>query len=333
MYNYVIGAGHTPYGAGCGAGGARGQLNESNCTRQVAPLVVEKLKSIGKSAKYIVFDRPNQSYLEDCYWRANQANSLGAEVYVEIHFNAGGGTGSEVVVSPKTGSYAREIAARVSRNIANTLNFRDRGVKESNLIVLNKTNMPAILVECCFVDNSIDFEKYNPDKIATAIVAGLTGQTVESNSTVKGWNQNNTGWWYCTDVANGYYYKNEWKYIDYAWFSFDNDGYARHDCWIQDGGKWYFLKSNCEMASSEWIKWKDKWYYVCSDGSMLANAWAQDSKKLWYFLGEDGAMVTNKWIEWKDKKYYLLADGQMATATIIDGITIGSDGVAIESVK
>ena len=329
MYNYIIGAGHTPYGAGCGAGGAKGQLNESNCTRQIAPLVVEKLNAIGKTAKYLVFDRSNQSYLEDCYWRANQANSLGAEVYVEIHLNAGGGTGSEVCVTPKTGSFTRELAARVSRNIANTLGFRDRGVKEESLIVLNKTNMPAILVECCFVDNSIDVEKYSPDKIATAIVAGLTGQTVESNTRVKGWNQNSTGWWYCTDVKEGYYYKDCWQYLDYHWFSFDSDGYARHDCWIQDNGKWYYLKSNCEMASSEWIYWKNTWYYVKQDGVMVVNDWAQDKDKYWYYLGEDGAMVTSKWIEWKGKKYYLQSDGKMATGTVVDNIQLGPDGAAV----
>jgi hypothetical protein len=38
--------------------------------------------------------------------------------------------------------------------------------------------MPAILVECCFVDSATDMNLLNADTMAGAIVKGLTGQCV-----------------------------------------------------------------------------------------------------------------------------------------------------------
>lgn len=45
-----------------------------------------------------------------------------------------------------------------------SLGFRNRGVKQrEDLYVLNKTNMPAILVESAFCDSEIDMKNYNPE--------------------------------------------------------------------------------------------------------------------------------------------------------------------------
>ncbi|WP_326492496.1 MULTISPECIES: N-acetylmuramoyl-L-alanine amidase [Clostridium] len=54
--------------------------------------------------------------------------------------------------------------------ISGALGIPNRVVKSQNLIVLNKTSMPAILIECLFADSS-DTGKYN----AKAIADGLVG--------------------------------------------------------------------------------------------------------------------------------------------------------------
>src|SRR5471030_1693523 len=54
-----------------------------------------------------------------------------------------------------------------------------------------------------------------------------------------GWNQNSTGWWFCTNNVNKYYYKGAWQKIDDEWYSFNLDGYARRYDWLKDQGKWY----------------------------------------------------------------------------------------------
>jgi hypothetical protein len=113
-------------------------------------------------------------------------------------------------------------------------------------------------------------------------------EKLKQADTVLGWNKNTTGYWYCTDLANKYYYKDTWEYIDNKWYSFDSDGYARHDCWIQDCGKYYYLISDCSMAIG-WIKYKDNYYYLNKDGSM-STGWILDNGKS-YLLYSDGSMA------------------------------------------
>lgn len=164
-----ISAGHTPSGtAGCGA---VGRLDESKCTREIAPLVEKYLKQGGATTNLQIINKGNSYNCEDCYVRAQNSNNWGSDFYVEVHLNAGGGVGCEVEVSG-FGGKAEEVAHRVSANISNAIGIPNRGVKQMNLIVLNKTSCPAILVECLFCDSS-DTDKYNPDKIAKAIAEGI----------------------------------------------------------------------------------------------------------------------------------------------------------------
>lgn len=54
------------------------------------------------------------------------------------------------------------------------------GVKvNSSLYVLRKTNAPAMLIECCFVDDKDDVVLYDYKSVAEAIVYGITGQRYE----------------------------------------------------------------------------------------------------------------------------------------------------------
>jgi hypothetical protein len=170
----TVAAGHTPTGtAGCGA---IGFLDESKCTREIAPLVEKYLQLGGATTNLQIINKGNSYNCEDCYTRAQNSNNWGADFYVEIHLNAGKGRGSEVEVSG-FGGKAEEVARRVTSNISNTLDIPNRGVKEMNLIVLNKTKCPAILVECLFCDSS-DADKYNADKIAKAIAEGILNKTI-----------------------------------------------------------------------------------------------------------------------------------------------------------
>lgn len=49
----------------------------------------------------------------------------------------------------------------------------------ATLYVLKHTKAPAVLVECCFVDDKDDVELYDCQKMAAAIVYGITGQRVQ----------------------------------------------------------------------------------------------------------------------------------------------------------
>lgn len=271
MSNFIVAVGHTASGnIGCGV---IDRLDESNCTREIGALVLEYLKEKGHGVNLLRIDEGNKYSCEDCYIRSVQANliaqCLAVDLYVEIHINAGGGSGVEVLVTGKS-EVANQYAAKVSSSLANALNLTNRGVKTRSLIVLNKTVMPAILVECLFADSD-DVEVYNGDVIARAIVNGLIGVGSSGEMDWKlGWNRNEVGFWYCTDLENRYYYTadNGWKEIDGEWYRFDKRGYALQSAWYYDEGYrcWYYLNDECKMARA----WKDKVLWMWIDGGCYA---------------------------------------------------------------
>ena len=54
------------------------------------------------------------------------------------------------------------------------MGFANRGVKaRPDLYVLNSTKAPAMLIECCFVDDADDVKIYSAKKMAQAIVIGI----------------------------------------------------------------------------------------------------------------------------------------------------------------
>lgn len=310
MSKFLISVGHTASGqTGCGAVGF---LDESYCTREIAPLVVEKLKAAGHTAVKLQVD--TWAAQADYVIRTAQANAQGGDYFVEIHLNAGGGTGCEVYTT--SGSRAGSLAGRVSSYIADEIGIADRGYKTtSGLYVLNHTSMPAMLIECCFVDNYIDYKAYNAEMIATAIAEGLTGKRINSSSGT--WKVDSKGWWFRysdgtwptgwaklplsnNDSATGWFLFNsqgymevQWKNPDGNWYYLgeENDGRARQNEWAYDNklNKWYYFDDNCVMVQSKWIKYKNEWYYLKADGSM-ATGWIEDGGK-WYLLYSNGVMA------------------------------------------
>ncbi|APF23949.1 N-acetylmuramoyl-L-alanine amidase [Clostridium butyricum] len=240
MSKFLISVGHTASGnVGCGA---TGYLNESNCTREIAPLVVAKLKALGYEAVKLQIDNADQY---DYVKRAQQANSIGGDMFVEIHLNAGCGSGCEVFTT--NGSKAYDSAVRVSEALSERLGIPNRGYKTTRgLYVLNNTTMSAMLIEACFVDNEADYKAYNAETIANAIVEGLTGQVSENNT---GWHEDSKGWWYV--YANNSYPKSTWFKVGKDWYYADEAGYCYQNMWLKDKDKWYYFKDNCKMACGE----------------------------------------------------------------------------------
>lgn len=298
MSNFIVAVGHTASGnIGCGV---VDKLDESQCTREIGTLVSEHLKEKGHGVSLLRIDKSNSYYCEDCYERANKANEIAktteVELYLEIHINAGGGSGPEALITGKS-EVANQYAAKVCNELASALNLTNRGIKTRSLIVINRTVMPAILVECLFADSS-DADVYDPEVIARAIVNGLIGVNGSSDGEWKlGWNNNEIGWWYSTDPINKYYYTsdNGWKEIDGEWYIFDNRGYASQNCWYHDENNkaWYYLDDNCKMlrGSKEKPLWKwinGKCYAFAEDGKMYCDCVSLDG----YVVDENGAWIS-----------------------------------------
>lgn len=156
-------------------GGAAGvSKSENQLIMEVGTLVINKLRSLGHS---VTECKPNfaSSFGHALRQRSYTANAANVNKFVSIHFNAfnGDAHGVEVLYISTAG---KNIASPVLAEIAK-LGFTNRGLKYRNdLHVLKATRMPAILIECCFCDNWKDVKRYDAEKMANAIVTGLTGQ-------------------------------------------------------------------------------------------------------------------------------------------------------------
>lgn len=175
-------AGHNPDGKnGCGAVGF---IKESTENRNVKNEVIRLLKLLGHEVFDCTVDDGVNA--KDVLAKiVKKCNAHDVDLDVSIHFNAsandssgdGRTTGTEVYVY-SANSKAKDEAERVCAEIAK-LGFKNRGVKvKNNLYVLRNTNSPAMLVECCFVDDKDDVALYDYKKMAEAIVYGITGQKV-----------------------------------------------------------------------------------------------------------------------------------------------------------
>lgn len=160
--------------------GASGLLDEVNEDRKVKNKVIELLRNEGHTV-YDCTDDNGKDQNSNLKAIVKKCNDHKVDLDVSIHLNAGGGTGTEVYIYSDS-SKAKDEANRIAKKISNTLVIRNRGVKVSkNLYVLRKTNSPALLVECCFVDNAIDKVKWNADKCAKAIVEGILNKSVNEH--------------------------------------------------------------------------------------------------------------------------------------------------------
>ncbi|HID0795969.1 TPA: N-acetylmuramoyl-L-alanine amidase [Clostridium botulinum] len=171
MATYAIDCGHTLSGSDYGAVGIKA---ESNLTREVGKRVIDKLKSMGNTAIDCTLDSCS-SLSQSLGYRVNKANSYNLDLFVSIHFNCFNGSAHGTEVFTYGGKSFTE-ANRVLNNLA-SLGFTNRGIKDgSNLYVLKHTKAKAMLIECCFCDNSEDMSRFNAENMANAIVKGITGK-------------------------------------------------------------------------------------------------------------------------------------------------------------
>lgn len=176
-------AGHAAVGKG--AIGAVGILNESKEDRIVKELVIKKLKMLGNTVYDCTVDTGDAKQVLTGI--VKKCNAHKVDLDVSIHFNAGANdalgngqtTGTEVLVYSENSS-AYSYATKITNSIAK-LGFKNRGVKKrTDLYFLKNTKSPSLLIECCFVDDKDDAKLYNAEKMANAIVEGITGFLFDS---------------------------------------------------------------------------------------------------------------------------------------------------------
>ena len=179
-----IDQGHNPNNpnAGAEAFGVR----EQDITYEVGVILADLL---GVSGNYEVrLARPTpttsigNSNSESLRFRVNDANAWGADYYISIHANTASNpsvSGTEAF-SYTQPSRAFSLGEDILEGINAETGLRNRGMKtRTNLYVLRRTNMPAVLVELGFMTNQGDLNlmQERPDLFAEGIYRGIVAYT------------------------------------------------------------------------------------------------------------------------------------------------------------
>ncbi|MGL4772025.1 MAG: N-acetylmuramoyl-L-alanine amidase [Clostridium sp.] len=152
-------------------GGAVGIKKEDVLNLAVGTRLLERLKNT--NIKIINCTPDTASSTKDALQRrCTVANNGNADLFVSIHHNASpGGYGCEALCI--RGGLAEATGKIILEEITN-LGFRNRGIKERrDLYVIKNTSMPALIVECAFVDSPADMNGYDPIAMGDAIFRGL----------------------------------------------------------------------------------------------------------------------------------------------------------------
>jgi len=159
-------------------------LREADVTFEVCRLLADM---IGHTCDTML-SRPAKNTNKSIDQRIQEANNWGADYYLSVHVNAGGGTGAETFYFRSNSERSRQSAAFakvINDTYANIMGLRNRGVKPDTqtflgaIGVLRRPNMPSALVELAFLDApssapDIDILINNHLKMAYALQMGIS---------------------------------------------------------------------------------------------------------------------------------------------------------------
>ena len=179
-----IDQGHNPNNPNAGAE-AFG-VKEQDITYEVGILLSELLLVSGnyevRLARPTEASSVGSTNSESLRLRVSDANGWGADYYVSIHANTSSnssvsGTEAFAYSAP---SRAFSLGEDILEGIVAETGLRNRGMKtRTNLYVLRRTNMPAVLVELAFMTNREDLDLMldRPDLFAEGIYRGIVAYT------------------------------------------------------------------------------------------------------------------------------------------------------------
>ena len=192
----VIDAGHSGIYPGVQANG----FLEKDINLQIA----KKIQELSKDYQVEVFmtreadEVPGRfnSLAEDLHYRAALAGKENADLFVSIHLNANEKNGNhpnsgfEIYV-PKNASSVYPGSVKLGSSISEFIHkdyaiAPDLKQSEAGVLVLDKATVPAIIVECGFIDNKTDLDfitnEKNQEEIARDILEGIRKYNLNESS-------------------------------------------------------------------------------------------------------------------------------------------------------
>ncbi len=187
----VLDAGHGGYDPGAIGKDANG--NDYLYEKDVCLDIAKRTKLLLEAQGVDVIMTRNEdisfadSEMDDLIARCDIANNSGACLFVSIHNNAftnPAASGACVLYSGLSSNYDygitnKKLAQNIQDSIISATSLYDRGIVESpGIVVLKKTVMPAVLIECAFITNPSDQLLLGSDngraKFSAAITRGIT---------------------------------------------------------------------------------------------------------------------------------------------------------------
>lgn len=230
----AIGAGHDANHPGASANG----LREEVLTLKVARYCQQELSQYRGVRVVMIRESESCPYNSTSSYCLNQrvkdAKNAGADLYVDLHFNSGGGTGAEIYYPNK--NYRPDLSEEglsVSNKILeqlSALGLTNRGakIKDSTLagpsgqypdgskadyfttnVLAKELGLTGIIVEHAFLDHGSDAAKLQDENFLRQLgIADATG-IAQKYGLVKGTWQGNQ----YTDVPDGVWYKEAVEYV------------------------------------------------------------------------------------------------------------------------
>jgi len=174
----VVDAGH----GGSEVGATYGGIYEKDVNLKIAKYVQDELEKNGVR----VYMTRSEDITTSLSYRTTLANNLNADLFVSVHNNAivnkSSIKGTEVLYPTsnvvKNGITAYSLAQKLQEVVSANAGTYNKGViNRNNLYVLNKTNMPAVIVEVAYMTNWSDLKKLKDEefleKAGKAIAQGV----------------------------------------------------------------------------------------------------------------------------------------------------------------
>lgn len=167
----AVSAGHNVYINKVFDPGAVGNgKRESDINKKTVAALIPLLKSQGHRVLDVTPYKHNFSNNKSHHeLRCKRVDKFNADIYLDIHVNAGGGSGCEVWCY-STNSKSVFYAKKITNNLAGDMGLPNRGVKyKPTYWSLYLTRKPAMIIEGAFIDNKSDMDKLRPEKYAASI--------------------------------------------------------------------------------------------------------------------------------------------------------------------
>ena len=171
-FTVFLDAGHGSNAAGWGVydPGAEGSgYDEAPLTKDLANRIEEALS--GSDVR--VFN--GVDYSVPYSQRNAKARSLGCDVVLSIHFDAGGGSTTSTMVGTYGASGSSAFNTIIHRKLVASVGLSDGGTMHRSDITVVNGSVPAVLMEVCFIDNSNCLHKYlnRRSSVAESLAEGI----------------------------------------------------------------------------------------------------------------------------------------------------------------